>query len=135
MKKTHIIVLVIIAACIAIIMSTAGDASQYVSFRDAREMAESGNDKLFHVVGELPKDQEGNILGMDESQKLMFSFDLVDTNNEIGRVIYAEPKPVDFERAEKVVVVGKMDGEQFVAEKILMKCPSKYVEEEITETS
>lgn len=135
MKKTHIIVLVIIAACIAIIMSTAGDASQYVSFRDAREMAESGNDKLFHVVGELPKDQEGNILGMDESQKLMFAFDLVDVNNEIGRVVYAEPKPVDFERAEKVVVVGKMDGEQFVAEKILMKCPSKYVEEEITETS
>ncbi len=135
MKKTHIIVLVIIAACIAIIMSTAGDASQYVSFRDAREMAKSGNDKLFHVVGELPKDQEGNILGMDESQKLMFAFDLVDVNNEIGRVVYAEPKPVDFERAEKVVVVGKMDGEQFVAEKILMKCPSKYVEEEITETS
>ncbi len=135
MKKTHIIILVIIAASIAIILSTAGDASQYVSFEEARELAEEGNDKLIHVVGDLPKDSDGNILGMDESQKVMFSFDLVDINQEVGRVIYQEPKPVDFERAEKVVVVGKMEGEHFKAEKILMKCPSKYVEDELTEAS
>jgi len=72
---------------------------------------------------------------MDESEKLSFSFELVDANNERGRVIYLEPKPTDFERAEKVVVVGKMEGENFKAEKILMKCPSKYVENELTEAS
>jgi cytochrome c-type biogenesis protein CcmE len=135
MKKTHIFLLIIIAAGIAIILSTAGDASQYVGFQEAKELAEAGNDKLLHVVGELPKDEHGNILGMDESEKLRFSFDLVDANNEKGRVIYLEPKPTDFERAEKVVVVGKMVGGNFKADKILMKCPSKYVETEISEAS
>ena len=135
MKKTHIFILVIIAAAIAIILSTAGDASQYVGFQEARDLAEAGNDKLLHVVGELPKDPDGNIIGMDESEKLSFSFELVDVNNERSRVVYLEPKPTDFERAEKVVVVGKMEGENFKAETILMKCPSKYVETELTEAS
>ncbi len=135
MKKTHIFILIIIAVSIGIILSTAGDASQYVGFNEARELADAGNTKLVHVVGELPKDSDGNILGMDQSSKLSFSFDLLDAEQNKGRVIYNEPKPVDFERAEKVVVVGKMEGENFKAEKILMKCPSKYVETELTEAS
>ncbi len=135
MKKTHIFILVIIAASIAIILSTAGDASKYVTFGEAREMADKGKDNLVHVIGELPKDEQGNILGLDESAKVSFSFDLIDNNQDQCKVLYAEPKPVDFERSEKVVIVGKMEGEVFMAEKILMKCPSKYVESELTEAS
>lgn len=40
-------------------------------------------------------------------------------------------KPQDFERSEQVVLTGKMDGDEFVATEILMKCPSKYKDEEI----
>ena len=39
MKKTHIIGIVIIALAIGIIMATAGDASVYVSFKEAKELA------------------------------------------------------------------------------------------------
>ncbi|MBP9689444.1 MAG: cytochrome c maturation protein CcmE, partial [Bacteroidia bacterium] len=32
---------------------------------------------------------------------------------------------------EKVVIIGKMNGENFEANKILLKCPSKYNEGQI----
>lgn len=135
MKKTHIIGIIVIALAIGIIISTAGDAGTYVTFDEAKKMSAKNVDKLVHVVGELPKSNQGEIIGMDESDKLSFSFELVDETKSKCRVYYNEPKPVDFERSEKVVVVGKMSGEVFVAEKILMKCPSKYVEDEIKVTS
>ena len=135
MKKTHIIGIVVIAIAIGIIISTAGDAGTYVTFNEARSMSEKKVDKMVHVVGELPKNENGEILGMDESDKLSFSFELIDEKSNKCRVYYNEPKPVDFERSEKVVVVGKMSGDIFVADKILMKCPSKYVEDEIKTAS
>ena len=58
MKKSHILILVVIAAAIAIIVSTAGDASTYVTFDEAQAMWTSGNKKEIHVVGELKKDAE-----------------------------------------------------------------------------
>ncbi len=135
MKKTHIIGIVVIAVAIAIIISTAGDAGSYVTFSEARSLSEKQVDKMVHVVGELPKSSTGEILGMDESEKVSFVFELVDEDQNRCKVYYNEPKPVDFERSEKVVVVGKMAGDVFVADKILMKCPSKYVEDEIKVTS
>jgi cytochrome c-type biogenesis protein CcmE len=60
-----------------------------------------------------------------------FSFVLIDQNNEERTVVYSSPKPQDFESSEQIVVIGSMDQEGFVADKILMKCPSKYQENEI----
>lgn len=135
MKKTHIIGIVVIAIAIALIISTAGDAGTYVTFDEAKNLAANNAEKMVHVVGELPKAENGEILGLDESDKLSFTFELVDEDANKCKVYYNEPKPVDFERSEKVVVVGKMSGEVFVADKILMKCPSKYVEEDLKASS
>jgi cytochrome c-type biogenesis protein CcmE len=60
-----------------------------------------------------------------------FSFVLVDENNEEKQVVYSSPKPQDFERSEQIVIIGSMQDKHFVADKILMKCPSKYQENEI----
>jgi cytochrome c-type biogenesis protein CcmE len=57
------------------------------------------------------------------------------TGNEV-KVMYNGSKPQDFEKAEKIVVVGKMEGPEFHASQVLMKCPSKYngTEEERTKS-
>jgi cytochrome c-type biogenesis protein CcmE len=47
-------------------------------------------------------------------------------------VIYRGSKPQDFERSEQLVVKGKVSGDCFAASEISMKCPSKYVNDEIT---
>lgn len=132
MKKTHVIAIVAIAVAIAIIISTAGDASTYVTFDQAFQMASQGNKTQIHVVGELKKDAEGKIVGIEKSpDNLSFTFVLVDENNKEQTVYYQEPMPPDFARSEKVVVIGSYKGDRFVADKILLKCPSKYQEQKL----
>ncbi|QHT68627.1 cytochrome c maturation protein CcmE [Rhodocytophaga rosea] len=134
MKKAHIFGIVIIAVAIAVIVSTAGDASSYVSFKEAAELAADGKDKKVHVVGTLKKGNTGEIIGMQYQPQIdpnYFSFRLIDQNNEEREVIYSSPKPQDFERSEQIVIIGSMQNDRFVADKILMKCPSKYQENEI----
>ncbi|MFD3001089.1 cytochrome c maturation protein CcmE [Pontibacter toksunensis] len=138
MKKSHIIGIVVIALAIGIIMSSAGDASSYVSFGEAIERAEEGNTTKVHVVGRLKKDPQGHIVGMNYDPLVdpnYFTFTLVDTNRVEQQVVYYNPKPQDFERSEQVVITGNMQQNVFVADKILLKCPSKYVEKEVQQNT
>jgi cytochrome c-type biogenesis protein CcmE len=113
-------------------MSTAGDASSYVTFKEAQEMASTGNDNKIHVVGTLKKAVDGNIVGIEPADdKLSFTFTMLDADQREQKVYYPEPMPVDFLRSEQVVVIGAYRNDLFVADKILLKCPSKYQEQEI----
>jgi cytochrome c-type biogenesis protein CcmE len=133
MKLKYIIALVVVAVAVTIIMSTAGDASSYVTFEDAHEMAESGDAKNIHVVGTLKKDAQGEVVGVEPSEdKLSVSFVMVDENNREQQVFYNEPMPADLLRSEQVVVIGSYRNDYFVADQVLLKCPSKYQEEEIS---
>ena len=132
MKPKYIIALVIIAVAVGIIILTAGDASTYVNFGQAQQMASEGSTSPIHVVGQLKKDEAGHIVGLENSiDKLSFSFVLIDDNKKEQKVYYNEPMPPDFLRSEKVVVVGAYQGDQFIAKKILLKCPSKYQEQKL----
>ena len=132
MKKTHLIAILLIVAAIAIIISTAGDASSYVTFDQAYQMAKVGNSASIHVVGGLKKNALGEITGLEKSaDNLSFSFILLDENRKEQKVYYNEPMPPDFTRSEKVVVIGGYRGDLFMAEKILLKCPSKYQDQKL----
>lgn len=134
MKLSHIIILLIIAVSIGVIISTTGDASQYVDFAKAEEMAKDGDDDQVHIVGKLAKDADGVIKGMiydPMTDPNKFQFTMIDNQNIERTVIYKNAKPQDFDKSEQVVVVGTMQGDIFVAEQILMKCPSKYEETEV----
>ncbi|MFT6866705.1 MAG: cytochrome c-type biogenesis protein CcmE [Cyclobacteriaceae bacterium] len=132
MKKTHIIGIVVIAIAIVVIISTAGDASTYVNFDDAKEMYQAGNKNKIHVVGQLKKDNTGNVVGIETSADMLsFKFTMLDEHNIEQVVFHPNPMPTDFLRSEQVVVVGAYQNEKFVADKILLKCPSKYQEEGI----
>jgi cytochrome c-type biogenesis protein CcmE len=133
MKKSHIFLLVVIAIAIGIIVSTADDASTYVGFGEAWAMSTSGNNKEIHVVGQLKKDKDGQIIGIKEGEdRVSFSFIMVDDAGKEQQVNYNQPMPPDFTRSEKVVVIGSYNGDTFNASRIILKCPSKYQEEKIT---
>lgn len=132
MKKSYIIAFVVIVAAIAIIISTAGDASTYVTFEQAYQMASTGNRNQIHVVGSVKKDEAGKVVGMEKSaDNLSFSFILIDDNQKEQKVYYNEPMPADFTRSEKIVVIGGYQKDVFIARKILLKCPSKYQEQKL----
>lgn len=133
MKKGHIIGLGVIAIAIVILMTSIGDASSYESFSTAWEMKQDGEDKSIHVVGKLKKDAVGEVTGLEVGEdKTSFTFLLVDNDGTEQKVYYNEPVPADFQRSEQVVVIGSYrEKEIFVADKILMKCPSKYQETDV----
>lgn len=132
MKKTHILLIIVLAGAIGILISTAGDASNYVGFTEAHEMATAGNNKEIHVVGELTKDASGKVTGIETgADKVSFSFVLVDADGKHQKVDYNQPMPQDFIKSEKVVVIGRYEGDTFKASKILLKCPSKYQEQNV----
>ena len=132
MKKSHIIIIVVIAAAVGILISTADDASSYVSFSEAYQLASTGNSKDIHVVGQLKKDEHGHIMGIEEGpDKVSFSFIMIDDKGKEQLVNYNQPVPQDFTKSEKVVVIGSYNGDTFIATKILLKCPSKYQENKV----
>jgi cytochrome c-type biogenesis protein CcmE len=132
MKKSHIFIIIIIAVAVAIIVSSTNEASTYVTFNEAYQLASTGSSKSIHVVGELKKDASGKVVGIEPGEdKVSFSFIMVDEAGEEQQVFYNQPVPQDFTRSEKVVVIGSYKGENFFAEKILLKCPSKYQEKNL----
>jgi cytochrome c-type biogenesis protein CcmE len=81
----------------------------------------------------LQKDAAGQVEGIEvREDKTSFTFLLVDNEGTTQKVFYNEPVPADFHRSEQVVVIGSYRNKEiFVADKILMKCPSKYQETDV----
>jgi len=120
MKKSYIIGIVMIAISLGAIMSTVADSSTYASFSVAG--ANPGSE--YHVVGKLNK---AKAFQYDpKTNANLFSFYLVDNKGEEMKVNFDGTQPQDFDKSEQIVVVGKIEGKEFHASSILMKCPSKY---------
>ena len=124
MKAIHIIGLLVLIGGIGLLVSTSDDMSSYANF----DRAEKSMQKV-KIIGELAKDKE--ISYNPEVDANYFSFYLNDDAGRTEKVVYIGPKPQDFEMSEKVVITGKMNEDHFVASEILLKCPSKYRDEEI----
>lgn len=120
MKKSHLIAIIIIAVAVGVIISTLSDSSTYASFKTAMDNPTT----TFHVVGKLSKEKPQVYDPAKDADQ--FSFYLMDNEGTERQVILNKAKPQDFDKSEQIVVVGKMNNEQFVASDVLMKCPSKY---------
>ena len=132
MKNTSAISIIFISIIVIIIISTFGDASTYVTFSKAKDVYQSGSLTKFHVVGKLNKDEDNNIEGLMKSDdKMSFTFQMIDEDGMKEKVFYGEPMPPDFLLSEQVVVIGGYENNTFIADDILLKCPSKYTEDNI----
>lgn len=124
MKTSQIIILGFLAIFIvALGVNLSKNVSTYGSFPTAKESGEK-----VHISGEWVQRESG---GYDQTRDL-FTFFLKDTLQNVELVHYFDPMPMNFDQAEKVVVVGGYSDDRFVADKIITKCPSKYEETDIT---
>lgn len=65
-----------------------------------------------------------------DSKKPLLEFELYDEKNNTINVIFNDVMPDNFEAGYPVIVEGRFTGDgQFVAQKLLVKCPSKYEEQ------
>jgi cytochrome c-type biogenesis protein CcmE len=120
MKKIHIVLIILIAILLGVIISTVSESGTYVSFKTAAEKP----GRTYHIIGKVNLDKE--FIYNPEKDANVFGFYMTDTIGTEKKVLYNGTKPQDFEKAERIVVVGKIKGEEFIASQVLMKCPSKY---------
>lgn len=121
MKKSNIILLVVIAVAVAVIFSMVGDFSTYETFASAHRK----KGKEFHIIGVLAKQKP--MIYNPQKDANYFSFYLKDKGGNVNKVVYRGSKPTDFEKSEQIVLTGSMgENDVFHCSHILMKCPSKY---------
>ena len=121
MKKTHIIILVAIAALIvSLIVFSAGDFSTY----DTIESAKAKQGKYVHLIAKLDTSKAIEYDPINNPNYL--SFYAVDSLGGKTKVVFHNSKPADLERSERIVMKGKMQTDHFECNDILLKCPSKY---------
>lgn len=123
MKNKKILVFIIgLVLLVTAIISLSDDLfSPYVSF----EYAEKHPGKYVQIIGKRAADTEvvHNATG--------FTFMLIDENGSRLTAFHNGVKPQNFEHTEQVVILGKYSSEKkiFEADKVLVKCPSKYEKE------
>ncbi len=125
MKKIHIIAILAIVIGVGTLIMASGDMSTYSNFAEAEKYP----GQQVKIVGTLSKEKP-----MDynpETNPNYFSFYMKDDQGVERKVILNKAKPTDFERSEQIVLTGKVRDEQFVASDMLLKCPSKYKDQEI----
>jgi len=117
MKLKYIIGISIILIFIVFgALSFRKNLTPYVGFKEAK----SSNISV-QIIGEvIPEESRYDL----KNQKFYFS--LKDPEEEKMRIVFNGVKPANFEQATSVVVIGKYQDGVFLAEQILVKCPSKY---------
>lgn len=124
MKKIYIVALIMMVAAAFMLVKSPPEVNTYSDFATARE-----SQKEVKIAGQLAKDKE--MLYEPTKDPNYFSFYIRDAKGEERKVVLLAAKPKDFEMSEQIVVTGKMNGEEFVANDVLLKCPSKYKDEEV----
>jgi len=123
MKKIQIIILVFIAVAIAVLISFMGDLSTYETIASARQKAGKTVTIIAHLDNKQPIEYN------PAKDPNYVSFHISDTLGGTAKVVYHFEKPYDLEKAERVTLKGKMNGDVFEISRkdgILLKCPSKY---------
>jgi cytochrome c-type biogenesis protein CcmE len=120
-KKILVFIIGLILLVTAILALSDDLFSPYVSF----QYAEKHPGKYVQIIGKRAKDSEviHNASG--------FTFTLADDSGNTLTAFHNGVKPQNFEHTEQVVVLGKYSSDKkiFEADKVLVKCPSKYEKE------
>ena len=120
MKTSHIIILVAITIAIGALLMYSVDFSTY----DSIQSAKNKQGKYVHLIAKLDRKYPIEYDALKDPNYL--SFYAVDSIGTSTKVIYRNAKPAELEQSERIVLKGKMKGDVFECDNILLKCPSKY---------
>ena len=117
MKKYQLICLAVILGFVAYSMFVFQSAvTPYVTFSQAKNAKSAVQVKGTMGAGKVRQTEDGKST----------QFVLRDDIGEEVTVVYRGVKPEGLEQATGIVAIGKVVNGQFLADKLLVKCPSKY---------
>ena len=120
MKVSTVVPIVVSFLAIGVSMAVfSSSATPYITVAQARKMS---GDRL-----NLGVQIDKSSIQRDIRSRTM-EFDAKDKSGESIHVKYVG-EPVDLSKAERVTCIGKLEGDVFVSQQMLVKCPSKYEEE------
>lgn len=120
MKKTHIVLLVLIATTIVVLISYTGDLSSYETIASAKQKP----GKFVNLIVKM--DKSVPVLYDPIKDPNYLQFNVQDSLGGKIAVVYHNAMPTDMEKSERLVLKGKVQGDNFECSSIVMKCPSKY---------
>ncbi len=128
-KRAKLIIVVVVLAVVGLLFaqgfSASGGVGLYLTIEEALARAEQNDDKFIQM--------EGNVVASSikyDKGKPQLVFDLTDGKKNIIKVTFNDVMPDNFESGYPVIVEGYFtESKEFVADKLKVKCPSKYEEE------
>lgn len=67
------------------------------------------------------------------NRDLILAFDVMSETGQRMHVVFNGPKPDQMREGAEAIIEGKYDGQAFMAQSLLLKCPSRYEEQGIEE--
>jgi len=117
MKKGYWVAAVMALAFIALgVTAFQKTLTPYLTFDEARKAR-----GMVQVMGSLDKQSDRY-----DTSRQELSFDLLDPDARRMNVVYKGIKPANFKDAISIVAIGRYHAGRIEAEKLLVKCPSKY---------
>lgn len=117
MKKGYVIAVLMALAFVGLgLTAFQKTLTPYLGFDEARKAK-----GLVQVMGALDKESDRYDTASQE-----LSFDLLDDKGGRIRIAYRGTKPANFKDAVSIVAIGRFASGRIEAEKLLVKCPSKY---------
>jgi cytochrome c-type biogenesis protein CcmE len=126
MKRTEIILIILVAIVASIIIATFTSSNENLSFNEAKTKI---GDRV-KVTGTFDK-TSGFIYEPEKNpnRTVFFVIDKENVKNEV-ELIQKDGKPMGLEQSESVTMEGSMGSDGiFHADFVLLKCPSKYNEQ------
>ena len=122
MKKGYWVAAVMALAFIGVgVTAFQKTLTPYLTFDEARKAR-----GVVQVMGSLDKESDRY-----DTTRQELSFELLDANGRRMPVVYQGIKPGNFKDAISIVAIGRFQKGRIEAEKLLVKCPSKYQGAEI----
>lgn len=114
--KVLVGIIIIVVFVIFGALSFRKSLTPYVSFEEARR-----TDATVQVLGKADPAESSY-----DTTTHLFHFNLRDPEGEVLNVVFDGVKPANFEQATDIVAIGRYRDGRFVADQVLVKCPSKY---------
>ena len=120
MKRSHIVLLILVALLVGLLVFTYSSSNQSVTFAQAAEKA--GVEVT--ITGTLHKEKP--VTYNPEAHASLTKFHMEDSEGQIMEVHLQMAQPQGLLQSESIVIDGSYSNGIFYATDMLLKCPSKY---------
>jgi cytochrome c-type biogenesis protein CcmE len=120
--------LIAVAIIYLIFTATQSTASYFLTVEELYGKGSSIYDRNVRVSGKVVGDSVDF-----NSRELILRFEIAGESGETVPVFFNGPKPDQMRHDAEAIIQGTYDGNQFTAQELLLKCPSRYEESGFTE--